>query len=91
MKQKDTFKNVPAPYREIIEKMFDLAIERFLKNIYKKVTEKERKEIEKALVSKNKKVKERIVAKYFPNLEEMLKVEAQKITEEVENKIRNQI
>jgi len=83
----DILKNIFEEHQNLIERIFYLILGRVLKNAYEKADDKEKPKIEKIIASGTNKEKNDFVKKYLPNFKEVFLEEAQKIEEEIKQRM----
>lgn len=87
--EQDTLNNLPEEQKNLIKRVFNLALFRILKNVYLKQSALEQKKMEEIMSSSDAKKIEKFLKPRVKNFENLFKTEVEKISEEIKIEINN--
>ncbi len=79
--------NIPGEERKITKDLFELVLERVLKNLYLSLSESDKKKMNDIFLSQNQELQEEFITTHLPNLEDVLYKEMGKIESEIKKDI----
>lgn len=82
------FQDISKSQREITEDIFDLVLERIIKNFYLQLGDEDKQKMGKTFLSNDKKSKEDFISKNFTDPEFVFKQELEKVIEEIKTKLK---
>jgi len=87
MEGQSVLNKISPQQQEFAERLMNLAIGRAFKSVYLKVSDGEKKEMEKIFELGSDKEKEKFIEKYLPNFKQVYKEELAKLGEELKQEM----
>lgn len=80
--------NISGEEKKIAQNLFDLLLEKVLKQLYLSLNEDGKKKMAEVFLSQDQKLQEEFITTHLPNLEDVLHQEAEKIREKIKADIK---